>query len=133
MAHGLEVRVPFLGYRHRNASNKLPMDWRLPSNLEEKAALRKAADLTDLPSEIVRRPKLPAGRATSPKLIDEVLSELQPRVQDIAGRHPSMEKALLRQPDIAIGLGLFEAMHILDGGRTRRNGDASSLLDEVIG
>lgn len=133
MAHGLEVRVPFLGYRHRNASNKLPMDWRLPSNLEEKAALRKAADLTDLPSEIVRRPKLPAGRATSPKLIDEVLAELQPRVQDIAARHPSMEKALLRQPDIAIGLGLFEAMHILDGGRTRRNGDASSLLDEVIG
>ena len=133
MAHGLEVRVPFLGYRHRNASNKLPMDWRLPPNLEEKAALRKAADLTDLPSEIVRRPKLPAGRATSPKLIDEVLSELQPRVQDIAARHPSMEKALLRQPDIAIGLGLFEAMHILDGGRTRRNGDASSLLDEVIG
>ena len=27
-----------------------------------------------------------------------------------------MERALLKQPDIAIGLGLFEAMHILDGG-----------------
>ncbi|MBB70075.1 MAG: asparagine synthase (glutamine-hydrolyzing) [Euryarchaeota archaeon] len=133
MAHGLEVRVPFLGFRHRKASNKLPMDWRLPASMEEKAALRKAADLTDLPSEIVRRPKLPAGRATSPKLIEEVLAELQPRVQEIAARHPSMEKALLRQPDIAIGLGLFEAVHILDGGRTRKNGDAASLLDEVIG
>ncbi|MBS83636.1 MAG: asparagine synthase (glutamine-hydrolyzing) [Euryarchaeota archaeon] len=133
MAHGLEVRVPFLGFRHRDASNKLPMDWRLPASLEEKAALRKAADLTDLPSEIVRRPKLPAGRATSPKLIDEVLAELQPRVQEIAARHPNMEKALLRQPDIAVGLGLFEAMHILDGGRTRKSGDAASLLDEVIG
>ena len=133
MAHGLEVRVPFLGYRHRDASNKLPIDWRLPNSMEEKAALRKAADLTDLPAEIVRRPKLPAGRATSPRMIDAVLSELQPRVEDIAARHPTMEKALLKQPDIAIGLGLFEAMHILDGGRSRKNGDAASLLDEVIG
>ena len=133
MAHGLEVRVPFLGYRHRDASNKLPIDWRLPKSLEEKAALRKAADLTDLPAEIVRRPKLPAGRATSPRMIDAVLAELQPRVEDIAARHPTMEKALLKQPDIAIGLGLFEAMHILDGGRSRKTGDAASLLDEVIG
>ena len=46
---------------------------------------------------------------------------------------PTMEKALLKQPDIAIGLGLFEAMHILDGGRGRKAGDAASLLDEVIG
>lgn len=133
MAHGLEVRVPFLGYRHRDASNKLPIDWRLPKSLEEKAALRKAADLTDLPAEIVRRPKLPAGRATSPRMIDAVLAELQTRVEDIAARHPTMEKALLKQPDIAIGLGLFEAMHILDGGRSRKTGDAASLLDEVIG
>ena len=133
MAHGLEVRVPFLGYRHRDASNKLPIDWRLPNSLEEKAALRKAADLTDLPAEIVRRPKLPAGRATSPRMIDAVLAELQPRVEDIAARHPTLEKALLKQPDIAIGLGLFEAMHILDGGRSRKTGDAASLLDEVIG
>ena len=133
MAHGLEVRVPFLGSKHRDAANKLPVDWRLPPSMEEKAALRRAADLTELPAEIVRRPKLPAGRATSPRMIDAVLDELQPRVQDIAARHPSMERALLKQPDIAIGLGLFEAMHILDGGRVRRNGDAASLLDEVIG
>ena len=45
MAHGLEVRVPFLGYRHREAANKLPIDWRLPKSMEEKAALRRAADL----------------------------------------------------------------------------------------
>tara|TARA_B100000700_G_scaffold151108_1_gene167871 strand:- start:162 stop:1877 length:1716 start_codon:yes stop_codon:yes gene_type:complete len=133
MAHGLEVRVPFLGRRHRDAANKLPLDWRLPPSMEEKAALRRAADLTDLPAEIVRRPKLPAGRATSPRMIDELLDELHPRVQDIAARHPSMERALLKQPDIAIGLGLFEAMHILDGGRYRKNTDAASLLDEVIG
>ena len=125
--------MPFLGRRHRDAANKLPLDWRLPPSMEEKAALRRAADLTDLPVEIVRRPKLPAGRATSPRMIDELLDELHPRVQDIAARHPSMERALLKQPDIAIGLGLFEAMHILDGGRYRKNTDAASLLDEVIG
>jgi len=133
MAHGLEVRVPFLGTSHRKAANKLPMDWRLPPSLEEKAALRKAADLTQLPAEIVRRPKLPAGRATSPRMIDAVLKDLKPRVEDIAARYPTMEKALLKQPDIAIGLGLFEAMHIIDGGRKRKHGDAASLLDEVIG
>jgi asparagine synthetase B (glutamine-hydrolysing) len=132
MAHSLEVRVPFLGASHRNASNKLPMDWRLPESQEEKAALRRAADLTNLPSEIVRRPKLPAGRATSPRMIDSLLDELNSRVSDIAMRYPTMEKALLKQPDIAIGLGLFEAMHILDGGRTKRAGDVSALLDEVI-
>jgi len=132
MAHSLEVRVPFLGASHRNASNKLPMDWRLPESQEEKAALRRVADLTNLPSEIVRRPKLPAGRATSPRMIDSLLDELNSRVSDIAMRYPTMEKALLKQPDIAIGLGLFEAMHILDGGRTKRAGDVSALLDEVI-
>ena len=132
MAHGLEVRVPFLGQRHRKVSNVLPIEWRLPPSLEEKAALRKAADLTNLPSEIVRRPKLPAGRATSPKLIDSVLDELLPRAKDIAARYPEIEKALLKQPDIAIGLGLFEAMHIIEGGKEKKNGDAASILDEVI-
>jgi len=132
MAHGLEVRVPFLGSRHRNASHKLPMEWRLPTNLEEKAALRAAADLTKLPKEIVRRPKLPAGRATSPRMIDSLLEELNPYVEEIAKKNKHIEKTLLKQPEIAIGLGLFEAMHILDGGRNKRMGDVSDLLEEVI-
>lgn len=132
MAHGLEVRVPFLGSRHRNASHKLPMDWRLPANQEEKAALRAAADLTNLPKEIVRRPKLPAGRATSPRMIDSLLEELNPFVEGIAKKNKNIEKTLLKQPEIAIGLGLFEAMHILDGGRNKRVGDVSDLLQEVI-
>ncbi|MFL2961777.1 MAG: asparagine synthase-related protein, partial [Candidatus Poseidoniaceae archaeon] len=125
-------RVPFLGSRHRSASHKLPMDWRLPKNLEEKAALRAAADLTELPKEIVRRPKLPAGRATSPKMIDSLLDELNPFVEGIAKKNKNIEKALLKQPEIAIGLGLFEAMHILDGGRNKRVGNVSDLLEQVI-
>ncbi len=132
MAHSLEVRVPFLGSRHRSASSKLPMEWKLPSSLEEKAALRAAADLTKLPKEIVRRPKLPAGRATSPRMIDSLMIELSPYVEDIAKKYHDMEKALVRQPEIAIGLGLFEAMHILDGGRCKRNGDVADLLEEVV-
>jgi asparagine synthase (glutamine-hydrolysing) len=132
MAHGLEVRVPFLGSRHREASSKLPMDCRLPPSLEEKAALRSAAKLTSLPTEIIRRPKLPAGRATSPHMIDSLLKELNPYVEQIAKRHPELEHALIKQPEIAIGLGLFESMHILDGGKSKRVGDVTTLLDEVI-
>ena len=108
------------------------MEWKLPSSLEEKAALRAAADLTKLPKEIVRRPKLPAGRATSPRMIDSLMIELSPYVEDIAKKYHDMEKALVRQPEIAIGLGLFEAMHILDGGRYKRNGDVADLLEEVV-
>jgi asparagine synthase (glutamine-hydrolysing) len=132
MTHGFEVRVPFLGSKHREHSNKLPLDWRLPKTLEEKLALRKAADLTSLPKEIVSRPKLPAGRATSPAMIDELMNELQPRALELATKYSDYEKALKKQPEIAIGLGLFEAMHLLDEGRFKRNGDVTSLLDEVI-
>lgn len=132
MTHGFEVRVPFLGSKHREHSNKLPLDWRLPKTLEEKLALRKAADLTSLPKEIVSRPKLPAGRATSPAMIDELMNELQPRALELATKYGDYEKALKKQPEIAIGLGLFEAMHLLDEGRFKRNGDVTSLLDEVI-
>lgn len=131
MAHGLEVRVPFLGSRHRNASNKLPMNWRLPKSGYEKAALRAAADLTDLPKEIVRRPKLPAGRATSPKMIDSLINELMPFVDSIANKHPVIEKALRMQPEICLGLGLFESMHIIDGAKSRKSGDVSSILEEL--
>jgi asparagine synthase (glutamine-hydrolysing) len=132
MAHSLEVRVPFLGKSHREASSKLPLDWRLPSNMEEKAALRAAADLTNLPKDIVRRPKLPAGTATSPSLLKNFLSDLKPRGDEICKRFPKFAKVLAGQPELAIGLGLFEAMHILDGGRSMRRGSTSELLDEVI-
>ncbi len=132
MAHSLEVRVPFLGKSHREASSKLPLDWRLPSNMEEKAALRAAADLTNLPKDIVRRPKLPAGTATSPSLLKNFLSDLKPRGDEICKRFPKFAKVLEGQPELAIGLGLFEAMHILDGGRSMRRGSTSELLDEVI-
>ena len=78
MAQALEARVPFLGMKHSNLANRLPMSWRLSAD-DEKMALRAAADLTSLPKEIVRRPKLPAGMATSPNLVSEVIDELSDR------------------------------------------------------
>jgi asparagine synthase (glutamine-hydrolysing) len=133
MAHSLEVRVPFLSSSHRQASHRLPMEWRLPSNGEEKAALRAAASLTSLPKHIVHRPKLPAGRATSPTLIENLLTEFKPQTDAIIQRHPLLSGALKTQDDIALGLGLFEAVHILDRGVQKPTGSAFDLLDEVIG
>jgi len=132
MAHSLEVRVPFLGRAHRQAASRLPMAWRLSPEMEEKAALRRAADLTDLPSQIVRRPKLPAGTATAPVMLKELMSELAPRAKVIAEQSGVLKRVLLDQPDMAIGFGLFKAMHILDGARSAKSGDVCALLDEVI-
>ena len=133
MAHSIEVRVPFLGSAHRRASNDLPMDWRLPSSLEEKAALRAAAEHTRLPTDIVRRPKLPAGRATSPTLISNMIEELRPRSEEVLLRYPNLAPAFKGQPELAIGIGLFEAVHILDRGVSKPKMSAVALLDEVIG
>tara|TARA_B100000767_G_C19747541_1_gene529234 strand:- start:318 stop:2135 length:1818 start_codon:yes stop_codon:yes gene_type:complete len=133
MAHSLEVRVPFLSSSHRQASHRLPMEWRLPPHGEEKAALRAAASLTALPRDIVRRPKLPAGRATSPRLIDHLLAEFEPQTDALVARYPLLSGALKTQPDIALGLGLFEAVHILDRGTQKPTASAFDLLSEVIG
>ena len=133
MAHSLEVRVPFLSSSHRQASHRLPMEWRLPSHGDEKAALRAAASRTSLPKNIVHRPKLPAGRATSPGLIENLLTEFKPQTEAIIQRYPLLAGALKTQPDIALGLGLFEAVHVLDRGAQKPTGSALDLLEEVIG
>ncbi len=130
MAHGLEVRVPFLGAAHRGAAHKLPMDWRLRAP-QEKLALRAAADLTSLPKSIVNRPKLPAGRATSPTMIDNLLSELDGHAREYANDIPSMAKMFNGQPEISIGLRLFRSMHITDGGLGRHWKDLMTLLEDV--
>ena len=133
MAHSLEVRVPFLSSSHRAASHALPMDWRLPAGGDEKAALRAAAAHTALPRNIVHRPKLPAGRATSPRLIDRLLSDFEPQAQAVIERYPLLAGALRTQHEIALGLGLFEAMHIHGDGRSKPTGSTYDLLNEVIG
>ena len=93
--------------------------------------LRAAAALTDLPPDIVSRPKLPAGTATSPTLLAELLTELRPRAQEWTSRTPRLERILRKQPDMAIGLRLFESLHLVDGGRGREGKDLMTLLDDI--
>ena len=133
MAHSLEVRVPFLSQSHRQESNRLPMKWRLPSNGEEKAALRAAAAKTSLPRNIVSRPKLSAGRATSPRLIETLLNDLKPYSDAVIERHPLLSGALKTQPEIALGLGLFEAIHIHGEGLDKPSISTVDLLSVVTG
>ena len=132
MAHSLEVRVPFLGAPHLSAANSLPMEWRLPPNMEEKAALREAANLTGLPKEIVRRPKMPAGRATSPTMLQTFLDEYSSETEQLMAKYESLSPIFKGQSELALGLGLFESMHLNNGGRVKRGGDIHTLLSEVL-
>jgi asparagine synthase (glutamine-hydrolysing) len=132
MAHSLEVRVPFLGAPHLNATNGLPMEWRLPPSMEEKAALREAANLTGLPKEIVRRPKMPAGRATSPTMLQTFLDEYSSETEQLVAKYESLSPIFKGQSELALGLGLFESMHLNNGGRVKRGGDIHTLLSEVL-
>ncbi|MGB1471769.1 MAG: asparagine synthase (glutamine-hydrolyzing) [Candidatus Thalassarchaeaceae archaeon] len=130
MAHAIEARVPFLGMSHAKIANQLPLSWRL-SNDDEKMALRAAADLTSLPKEIIRRPKLPAGTATSPTLVSEIINSLSDRAEDWANEYGVLSKQLLAQPDMAIGVRIFHAMHLTESGPKQRTGDLLDVLDDV--
>tara|TARA_B100001750_G_scaffold94451_1_gene74497 strand:- start:427 stop:1413 length:987 start_codon:yes stop_codon:yes gene_type:complete len=130
MAHGLEVRVPFLGSSHIEAANRLPLEWKLSEDTE-KLALREAAKLTSLPMDIVQRPKLPAGRATSPSMIEELLSELKGHAGEYANDIPSISKMFKGQPEISLGLRLFRSLHLVDGGLGRHGKDLMTLLEDV--
>ncbi|MDP6906777.1 MAG: asparagine synthase (glutamine-hydrolyzing) [Candidatus Thalassarchaeaceae archaeon] len=130
MAHGLEVRVPFLGKSHREASHQLPMDWKISSKVE-KVALREAAKMTKLPESIVNRPKLPAGRATSPTMIDNLLNELSGHTIEYTKDYPSLSRMFKGQEEIALGLRLFRSLHLVDRGIGRYGKDLITLLEDV--
>ncbi len=132
MANSLEVRVPFLGQKHRYESYRLPSKWRLPEVGLEKAALRHAAKLTKLPKEIIERPKLPAGTATSPNQLSEFMKEFSPLARQLANKYTKFTKLLNQQPDMAIGLGLFESLNIIQPLYQRQNYSIESLIDEVL-
>lgn len=130
MAHGMEVRVPFLSYQHRAESNRLPMKWRLSAN-KEKLALREAAALTGLPESTVRRPKLPAGTATAPDLVSSLIQELTPHALEWAEGYGRLREQLIDQPDMAIGMRLFHAIHLTDEPRSRSSKPIMDLLEDV--
>lgn len=132
MAHSLEVRVPFLGRPHRHHSQSLPMEWRLPDHHLEKLALRKAAALTSLPASIVDRPKLPAGRATSPTMIDSFLAGYRSQTDELMQKYAEWAPVLKGQEELALGLGLFEAMHLSNDGWRQRHRTVDGWLTEVL-
>jgi asparagine synthase (glutamine-hydrolysing) len=132
MAHALEVRVPFLGRQHRKVAMSLPTEWKLPNLGLEKLALRMAAAHTRLPQEIVSRPKLPAGTATTPTLLRQILQDYESQIEELRHHYRPFTNVLKHQKELALGLGLFEAMHIIDGGRTKKQSSIDQLISEVL-
>ncbi len=130
MAFGVEARVPFLSQEHRLAAHKLPLSWKLNQN-EEKMALRAAAKLTNLSSDIVNRPKVPAGTATTPNIIDELISELKPHALEWASEYGRLSPLLKKQPDMAIGIRIFHAMHFSEPNNGRKKGAVMDIIDDV--
>jgi asparagine synthase (glutamine-hydrolysing) len=68
MAFGLEVRVPFLSRPQQALSDATPWEWKVKEGIE-KWVLRRAVEPVGLPKELAWRKKVPAGRATAPKLM----------------------------------------------------------------
>ena len=130
MAFGVEARIPFLSSEHRKLSHKIPVDWKI-SDSDEKLALRLAASLTDLPKEIVKRPKMPAGTATTPNIMNNLLSELTPHAQEWSEDYGQLSSMLKRQPDMSIGMRLFHAMHLTDNQNGIRKGSVMDLIYDV--
>ena len=132
MAHSLEVRVPFLGRSHRHDAFQLPMNQRLPPSGLEKKALRNAASLTSLPKSVVERKKLPAGTATSPTLLSNCLNEYSAQIEEISSRWKFCQPLLRHQPEIALGLGLFESLHLIEYDKPQHHRSIDDLLSEVV-
>lgn len=70
MASSLEVRVPFLSKPLHRASRATSWGLKLHDGVE-KWVLRKALEDVGMPSGLVWRKKVPAGRATGPKVMDQ--------------------------------------------------------------
>lgn len=69
MAFSTEVRVPFLDEEVVALGRSLPRDMLL-SDHDEKLALRQAAGHVSLPPDIIKRPKVPAGRRTGGGVVE---------------------------------------------------------------
>jgi len=56
---------------------------------------------------------------------------LRPHADEWSSRHPKLERILRTQPDMAIGLRLFESLHITDGGIGREQKGLWDLLEDI--
>ena len=130
MAFGVEARIPFLSKEHRTISHEIPINWKINSD-DEKLALRYAASLTDLPKDIVNRPKMPAGTATTPNIIKDLISELTPHAKEWSSEYGKLSSMLMKQPDMAIGMRIFHAMHLTDNEKGFRKGSIMDIVNDV--
>ena len=130
MAFGLEARVPFLNYRHRHESYKVPLNWKV-SYKEEKMALREAAKLTKLPKIVTNRPKMPAGTATTPSLLSSFMDELTPHAIEWSKEYGILSDILRKQPDMAVGIRLFHSLHMTERDANFSKNNLMHLLEDV--
>lgn len=100
MAASLEVRVPFLSKPLHAASRAVPWAWKLhgpdAATAQEKWVLRKGLEtLGDigLPKDLLWRRKLPAGRATSPRVMQRFEQEADRLLPEAARRKDPLHAA----------------------------------------
>ena len=75
---------------------------------------------------------MPAGRATSPTMLQTFLDEYSSETEQLMAKYESLSPIFKGQSELALGLGLFESMHLNNGGRVKRGGDIHTLLSEVL-
>ncbi|HEX2065548.1 MAG TPA: asparagine synthase (glutamine-hydrolyzing) [Candidatus Thermoplasmatota archaeon] len=90
MAFGLEVRVPFLSRPQQALSDAVPWEWKVQGGIE-KWVLRRAVEPL-LPKEVAWRRKVPAGRATAPRVMERFEAQAA-RLRPRAHPHPAGELA----------------------------------------
>ncbi|MEA3142876.1 MAG: hypothetical protein QOG31_200 [Thermoplasmata archaeon] len=91
MAFGLEVRVPFLSRPQQALSDATPWEWKVQGGIE-KWVLRRAVEPV-LPKEIAWRKKVPAGRATAPRLLERFEAHAAKLRPARASAHPAGDLA----------------------------------------
>ncbi len=84
-----------------------------------------------LPREIVSRPKLPAGTATAPSMVNEVVEETKPHAIEWAEEYGILAQMLRGRPDMALGTRIFYGLHVTEGGASGASKDLKAVLDEL--
>ncbi|MBW3583422.1 MAG: asparagine synthase (glutamine-hydrolyzing) [Euryarchaeota archaeon] len=110
MAFGTEIRVPFLDKRLVAVGKALPDDLLLRAD-DEKIILRKAAERTKLPKEIVGRRKLPAGRRTSPGIMQRFEEEVEKRYPDKRAKAHPYTQAFTKKAEL-LAVDLLEEIFV---------------------
>jgi hypothetical protein len=59
------------------------------------------------------------------------LSQHHEAAASVVDRYPRLKAGLANQPDVMLGLALFEAIHLVDGGRSAPTGSVVDVLEAV--